>query len=518
MAAGLAVVTKADLVAPDRVREVCADVRQLLAATTLAAAGVLPVSATTGQGMVELRRTLQALPTDSVQTGTGSPRLAIDRVFAVRGRGVVVTGTLRGGMVRVGDVLHVVPGELPVRVREVQVHGTTIEVAAPGRVALNLVGAGVGDLRRGEILATPGALVSSERLLVALRPTAQIRSRVPALPGDRANLRLHIGTDQVDARVGRAARDAVDLGAGRATAILRLERPIAVAAGDRFVLRRPSPGATAAGGIVLDAAPARGLSRRRASSDRLAALDAAVAALAAGDGDGDGDAGHARLALHGAMDAGRRIDLADDVRSEIRTRTVAALHAAGAGVPLGAARALVALELRRLVALDSSRAGRAGSAVLDELVADGLLVRDGDRVRIPGHTPAEPGPAEHAAMDRLVASLNLPAPPALAAAARAAGCPAGGVRALERAGRIVIVAEDLAWSSGAWRRLAETALERARAAPLTPAELRDATGTSRKYVMALLEDLNRRGILVRGDAGHRPGPRADALRDRDPVA
>ena len=111
-------------------------------------------------------------------------------------------------------------------------------------------------------------------------------------------------------------------------------------------------------------------------------------------------------------------------------------------------------------------------------------------------------------MDRLEAALNVPAPPDLAAAAQAAGCPPEGVRALEAAGRIVRVEADLAWAAPTFQRLAAIALGIARREPLTPAALRDATGTSRRYVMPLIEDLNRRGILVRTPVGHVPGPRA----------
>jgi selenocysteine-specific elongation factor len=121
-------------------------------------------------------------------------------------------------------------------------------------------------------------------------------------------------------------------------------------------------------------------------------------------------------------------------------------------------------------------------------------------------------------MARLVAALDRPAPPPLAAAAREAGCSPASVALLERSGRIVRPEPDLAWSADAWTGLARTAVALAAASPLSPAQLRDATGTSRKYVMALLEDLNRRGILARTEAGHRPGPRAATLDDRTSVA
>ena len=113
-----------------------------------------------------------------------------------------------------------------------------------------------------------------------------------------------------------------------------------------------------------------------------------------------------------------------------------------------------------------------------------------------------------AAMQRLEERLDVAAPPALGSTAAEVGCPPSGVRELERTGRVVLVDADLAWSAAAWARLRDEAVELADRGPLTPAALRDATGTSRKYVMALLEDLDRRGILRRTSAGHVRGPRA----------
>jgi hypothetical protein len=114
------------------------------------------------------------------------------------------------------------------------------------------------------------------------------------------------------------------------------------------------------------------------------------------------------------------------------------------------------------------------------------------------------------AMDRLEVALAVPAPPSLTEAARAAGCPPAGIRALERAARIVILEPDLAYAMTTYRDLAARALSMAAREPLSPAAFRDATGTSRKYVMAILEDLDRRAILRRTPAGHVPGPKAPA--------
>jgi hypothetical protein len=117
-------------------------------------------------------------------------------------------------------------------------------------------------------------------------------------------------------------------------------------------------------------------------------------------------------------------------------------------------------------------------------------------------------------MDRLEAVLDAIAPPPLREAALASGCSPDGIRALESAGRIVILDTEIAYSVGAYRRLEALALALAAAGPLAPAAFRDAAGTSRKYVMAILEDLDRRGVLRRTPDGHVPGPRAPLVGSR----
>jgi hypothetical protein len=111
-------------------------------------------------------------------------------------------------------------------------------------------------------------------------------------------------------------------------------------------------------------------------------------------------------------------------------------------------------------------------------------------------------------MDRLERLLDDPAPPPLGDAARRAGCPPSAVRDLESQGRIVVLDADLAYAAAAYRALEREALALAAAGPLTPAALRDATGTSRKYVMAILEDLGRRASSAGRRTATCPGPRA----------
>jgi selenocysteine-specific elongation factor len=499
---GLVVVSKTDVAGPERTAEVVAAVSRLLEGTSLAGLPVVAVSSVSGAGIEELRVALvdlgERFGLATIGSVAAGSRLAIDRSFAVKGRGVVVTGTLRGGRIARGATLRLVPGDRSARVREIQVHGATVDTAGPGRTALNLAGVEPAVLHRGLVLTDDPSVVASDRILVRLAAT---------LP-DRARVRVHLGTAAVDASVGRGGRDALDLPDGSSAAILRLSAPIAVASGDRLVLRRSGGSDRIVGAVVLDPVPARGISRRRQTSQRVAGLAAAGAEL-------DGAAiAAARLDLHGALAAGvgvghRTIDLAPDVEAAVCAAVLASVDPA---IELTQARAVAARTLRRLATVERNAAATAATALVDRLIASGRLVRDGADARQPGTAPLRPADdqALAAAMDRLERSLEVPAPPALAEAARDAACPAEGVRELERTARIVVLEPDLAYAMSTYREIAAAALAAAERGPLTPAALRDATGTSRKYVMAILADLDRRGILRRTPAGHLPGAKAPA--------
>jgi selenocysteine-specific elongation factor len=394
-------------------------------------------------------------------------------------------------------------------------------------------------------------------------PTADRHGRSPAraaraaagsgIVRDGATFRLHAATAQVDATVRRGRGDVVGPD-GTLLTRLHLAEPIAVAASDRFALRRSSPAAAAGGGIVLDPQPPAGPSRRHADTAAAAGLweatagghpvarDRALLALhgalpvgrvpalvgarpatpgaggTAGPTAGD-DRGHA--SAPGRDPSGRGADiivagpvaLSPAVAAALDAEAVAAVsahHAAkpdAPGLPLVDLRRSLARALRRRATVTRADAEAAASAMADALVASGRLARDGDLVRDPGRTPGPP-PALVAAMDRLVAALSSAAPPPFDEAVRASGCPPEGVRLLEQGGRIVRLAPDLAFAAETYRDLSTRALDIARAGPLTPAAFRDATGSSRRYALAILEDLDRRQVLRRGPDGHVVGPRA----------
>jgi selenocysteine-specific elongation factor len=261
---GLTVVTKVDAVSTDRLEEVCSDIQAFLSGTFLdgSHASVLPVSARTGQGLDDLRRELLSLGTKiSLNNPDHLPRLPLDRAFVMKGFGTIVTGTLLSGEFHVGESLALEPGGRSVRVRGMQTHGHAEEHARAGsRVALNLAGIEVSDANRGQTLVT-------ERTLSAV---TTIDVDAVLLPGStivkhRSRVHFHAFTADTLATVSLYGYEAAEPGARRLMR-LRLQKPVVLVPGDRFVLRSCSPAATIGGGHVLDAHPLPNLRKAKCLS------------------------------------------------------------------------------------------------------------------------------------------------------------------------------------------------------------------------------------------------------------
>lgn len=233
---GVVAVTKSDLADPD---SAVAQAAELLPG----AAEIVPVSARTGEGLAELRTALEQLVAvvRSRALEPGGVRLHIDRAFTIRGAGTVVTGTLWSGSITRGDALELLPAGRRVRVRGVQVHDQPLEHAAAGqRVAVNLTAVAVGEVGRGDVLASPDSVLRPTYLIDAELEFDAVRPE----HGDR--VQVHHGTREVPARL-------TSLG-GRFWQ-LRLEQPLVPAFGDRLVVRRIAPADTLGGGRVLDPQP-----------------------------------------------------------------------------------------------------------------------------------------------------------------------------------------------------------------------------------------------------------------------
>jgi selenocysteine-specific elongation factor len=247
--AGVVALTKSDMVEPEWLTLVADDVRRALSGTFLAGAKVLPMSGVTGEGVEELKVELARLVGEAEAKSAAGPfRLPVDRVFTMTGFGTVVTGTLVSGTIRVGDPVRVLPDGIETRVRGLQVHGAKqSEAAAGSRVAANLVGVETDDLMRGSVLVPPGYLAPSPRIDALLR----------VLPGasrpikNRNRVRLHIGTSEHIGRVSVIGAVMIEPGAEGYVQFVS-ETPVVAARGDRFVVRSYSPVRTVAGGVVLD--------------------------------------------------------------------------------------------------------------------------------------------------------------------------------------------------------------------------------------------------------------------------
>lgn len=274
---GVVVLTKCDLVDDETMEIVRLEVGELVAASFLEGAPMVPVSAKTGEGLDDLRGALSRVAhTVERHSDDGPARIPVDRTFTVKGFGTVVTGTQVSGAIRVGDELDVLPTRRRVKIRGLQVHGATHDVASAGqRVAVNLTGIEVRDLVRGDTLAEPGGMAVTRRLDATVTVLDSARPLKHA-----SRVRFHTGTSEVMARLslggepGGSDEPLTTLEPGRhAYARLRLERAVVVTRGDRFVLRAYSPPLTIAGGRILDPQPGRGRFRSSAGVARLRRLD-----------------------------------------------------------------------------------------------------------------------------------------------------------------------------------------------------------------------------------------------------
>jgi selenocysteine-specific elongation factor len=304
---GLVALTKADLVDDEWIALVEEEIEELLADTALAGSQVAPVSALTGDGVEELRMLIDAQIDDLPPIpNQGRPRMPIDRSFSISGFGAVVTGTLLDGELSVGDPVVIEPGRIDCRVRGLQSHEQTMETAPPGaRTAVNLSGVSANDIERGMVLTSPGWLEPTAAVDIRLRAVAGASKPLP----HNATRTLHAGADEVQARVRLLEGDA--LLPGDATwAQLRLERPIAAARGDHFVLR--SADSTVAGGRIVDTRPRR---HHRNDASTLQALQRLL----------DGSPDDTLLTILQRMEPVRWDDLA--ARSELATEeAVAAIN------------------------------------------------------------------------------------------------------------------------------------------------------------------------------------------------
>ncbi len=252
---GIVALTKIDMVEdPDWLELVTLDLAEVLTGTVLEDAPILPVSAQTGEGLETLRTTLSDyLQQTESRPDHGRPRLPIDRIFSLSGFGTIVTGTLTGGSLSIGDSIEIQPSGLTGRIRGLQTHRTKLDTARPGsRVAVNLTGLGTDDLTRGDVLCGPGVIQNTILCDVAYRHLPDARTPLK----HNVEVKLFTGSAEIMARTRIIGRKQIDPGQVGWLQLV-LTKPAALQRGDRFILRRPSPSQTIGGGRILDPHPGR---------------------------------------------------------------------------------------------------------------------------------------------------------------------------------------------------------------------------------------------------------------------
>jgi selenocysteine-specific elongation factor len=266
---GVVALTKSDLVDSETLDLVRLEAEEFLRGSFLERAQIVPVSAKTGAGLAELKQALSNAAAEvKGKDAARYFRLPIDRAFAMKGFGSVVTGTLISGSVGPGDEVELFPGGEKLRVRGVQSGGKAVERATPGqRTAVNLAGIEHTALKRGMVLAAPGKF----------RKTRRIDVRLELLPSARklkqgARVHFHAGTVETIAEVFFHGEKELAPG-GSAFANLKLQDEVLVLPGDRFIVRQFSPVLTVGGGVVLDPLARRPMLRDTGRAAFLATLE-----------------------------------------------------------------------------------------------------------------------------------------------------------------------------------------------------------------------------------------------------
>lgn len=267
--AGVVALTKIDLIEdPDWLDLVEEDIRSALRHTILENAPIVRVSSRTHQGISELLTKLdECIANRPPRPDLGRPRLPVDRVFTMSGFGTVVTGTLSDGSLHSSDEVEILPSGLHARIRGLQTHKQKEDTAIPGsRTAVNISGINVDQVNRGNVIAYPGTYQPSRRIDVRFHLLPDI---IQPLRHDTL-VKFFLGAAEVQARVRLLGSEEL-LPAEEGWLQLELSEPVVAIRGDRYILRRPSPGETLGGGTVIDPHP-KGR-HKRFSSQELASLD-----------------------------------------------------------------------------------------------------------------------------------------------------------------------------------------------------------------------------------------------------
>lgn len=517
---GIIALTKIDLIEDqDWLDLVEDDLRQLFSGTTLAGSPIIRVSARTKDGLPALLDALvECLQDRPARPDLGRPRLPIDRVFSVAGFGTVVTGTLSDGQLRVGDDVEILPERLRGRIRGLQTHKRKEDVAIPGgRTAVNISGVNLDDIQRGDVVAHVNDYQPTQRIDVRF----QLLSDASQSLGHNVEVKLFIGAAEIPARVRLLGKDMLNPGE-EGWLQLELKQAVATIRGDRYILRRPSPGETLGGGIVVDPHP-KGRHKRFAIGliDQLESL-----AL----GSPDEVMLQAVLALGAA--SVRDVVIRSSLEGEQASQAVKDLTETGQLIWLEEKEGGISLEsdllvtsrtyyeqlankmvnevssyhrafrLRRGIPREELKSrlrlpSRLFNAVLRRLTNEGALSEAGPLIFEPNHQIRFSPSQEKAVQDLLAKFAAAPySPPGVKEAQLEVGEEL--YNALIDLGLLTQVSNEVVFRTQDYEQMmSELQSLYKKQDLLTAAQVRDHFNTSRKYVLAFLEYLDQQGVTVR---------------------
>lgn len=505
---GIVALTKSDLTDDDQILERMAEVETLLASTSLKGAEIIPVSALTGQGIDELKAKLLALG-ESGKGVTGFARLAIDRCFVLSGAGVVVTGTIHAGEIKVDDRLVLTPSGLEARVRSLHAQNRPAEIGRAGeRCALNLAGPKLSKeaIRRGDWVVSPELHVPTDRIDVRLKLLASEEQPLKHW----SPVHVHLGSAHAMGRVALLEGDKMAPGES-GLAQLVLEEKLGALAGDRVILRDPSATRTLAGATVIDPF---GPPRNRRAERRRAELAAM--------GDADAEVLPKLLRLESGFVEMARFGQSRNLRP---AEVEGLLRAAGGESLEGFGFLAETLAAARLDIVDTLKAFHEAKPdapglqperlrvtlkkrwpipvfriLLDREVRAKKVTVDGPFLRIPGHSLTL-GPKDEALWNKVAAELRRERfkPPRVRDFAQAYSVPEPDMRRLlqrlARIGRVVEVAPDQYFLRPVVAEM--IGIAHAFGRDFTAAEFRDKLDNGRKVAILILEFFDRHGVTVR---------------------
>jgi selenocysteine-specific elongation factor len=513
------VITKADLVPAGRIADVEEEIDILTLGTTLEHSPKLAVSSVTGQGLEELKQLIfKTLKSATHTAPSGYFRLPVDRAFILQGHGVVVTGTALSGEVKVGEQVRCLPGDHLFRVRSLQVHGHTVDVAGWGqRVAINLSGPDRTAIERGQVICHEKLSLTSQRFdaFVEVRPAAAKGIK------NHQRLRIHMGAAE---RLGKIVLLGDKQNAQPKESVycqITLDEPLLVLRGDHFVVRDETAQRTLGGGTVIHPWAKR---HKRTDANLISRLhslrngdfaeltesflgESAAFALSI-------DAIYQFLNLREEQ-ARQKVDALKSLRplnaegekvytteakwNQLKDQLLETLKAFHAGHPL--APGMDMEELRGKLFFELSP--KIFRVVVDLLIAEKLIAKEENLLRLASHQ-VQLGGQEKTLMEKIKKMLGAQplAPPDLKEIEKQAGVPRNRltevIRLLEREGSVVRVTTDMYFLASNIEELRATLRKfLSEKGEMTAASFRDLIGSSRKYTIPLLEYFDRDGLTIR---------------------